>query len=189
MTSFDPNVVTRAQEGDESAREQLLLAMDPILRAFFTSRIGRGPDVDDLIQNTMIRIHRGLEALKNVERFKAFAMKAAFFELQDFYRGRYTAKEALYDPEIPPVDPSGTGTTGLRIDLEKAMQVLTPHARRIIELRELGYPYSDIAALLDTTEAAVKMQVKRGFERLRNALSVILLTLASTPLYQFFGTL
>ncbi|MDX1438732.1 MAG: sigma-70 family RNA polymerase sigma factor [Rubricoccaceae bacterium] len=181
MTSFDPHVVAEAQHGDESAREQLLLAIQPILRAFFTSRIGRVPDVDDLIQNTLIRVHRGLRDLKNPERFKAFAMKAALFELQDFYRGRYSAREALYDPDIPPADPSGTGTTSLRIDLERAMDVLTPHARRIIELRELGYPYSDIAGLLETTEAAVKMQVKRAFERLRSALTAILLALSSTP--------
>lgn len=181
MTSFDPTVVTRAQQGDESARRQLLLAIEPILRAFFTSRIGRGPDVDDLIQNTHIRVHRGLAALQNVERFKAFAMKAALFELQDFYRGRYSIREALYDPDMPPTDPSGSGTVALRMDLERAMETLSPKARRIIELRELGYPYADIAGLLGTTEAAVKMQVKRAFERLRTALTALLVVFSSTP--------
>ncbi|NNF58507.1 MAG: sigma-70 family RNA polymerase sigma factor [Rhodothermaceae bacterium] len=179
MASFDPQTVVQAQRGDDAAREQLLGALDPILHAFFRSRIGRNSQVDDLVQNTLIRVHRGLIDLQQPERLKAFAMKAALFELQDYYRGRYTAREALFDPDRPPADPSSMDTAGLRLDLEKAMTVLTDHARRIIELRELGYPYAEIAEMLDTTEAAVKMQVKRAFERLRDALTVVLLALSA----------
>jgi RNA polymerase sigma-70 factor (ECF subfamily) len=58
------------------------------------------------------------------------------------------------------------------------MSVLTDHARAILELRELGYPYAEIADTLDTTEAAVKMQVKRAFARLRDALTAILAVLS-----------
>ena len=182
MAPFDPEVVARAQRGDEDARTRLLAALEPILRAFFTSRIGRGPDVDDLVQNALIRVHRGLDALQQPDRLKAFAMKAALFELQDFYRGRYSAREALYDPDLPPADPRGTESAGLRVDLERAMTVLTDHARRILELRELGYPYAEIAEMLDTTEAAVKMQVKRAFARLRDALTALVLALMTHPL-------
>ena len=102
-------------------------------------------------------------------------MKAAVFELQDFYRGRYSGREYLYDPERPPADPGSTEFAGLRVDLERALDVLTPKARRIIELREMGYPYKDIAEMVETTEAAVKMQVKRAFERLRSELLALVL--------------
>ncbi len=180
MRTLDPQAVVRAQQGNEAERGQLLAALEPILRAFFRARIGRGPDADDLVQNTLIRVHRGLEALQNPARLKAFAMKAALFELQDFYRGRYSARESLYDPDIPQRDPAGTGSAGLRLDLERAMKELSPHARRIVEMREMGYPYSEIAEALETTEAAVKMQVKRAFERLREALTVLLLAILAT---------
>ena len=175
MHPLDPESVARAQRGDEAARERLLTALEPILRAFFSSRIGRGPDVDDLVQNTFIRVHRGLDDLQQADRLKAFAMKAALFELQDFYRGRYSARETLYDPDQPPPDLGNTDGAGIRVDLERAMTVLTEHARQIIELRELGYPYAEIADMLDTTEAAVKMQVKRAFARLREVLTALVL--------------
>ena len=150
-----------------------LAALEPILRRFFLSRIGGRPDVDDLVQNTLLRVHTGLEALQNPARLKAFSMKAAVFELQDFYRGRYSAREYLYDPDRPPSDPNDTDTAALRMDLERALDVLTPKARRILELREMGYPYKDIAEMVETTEAAVKMQVKRAFERLRGMLALL----------------
>ena len=98
-------------------------------------------------------------------------MKAALFELQDFYRGRYSSREALFDPDLPTPGSVGAEDVGLRLDLDAALAALTDHARTILEMRELGYPYSDIAETLDTTEAAVKMQVKRAFEKLRGLLA------------------
>ncbi len=175
MQAFDSEAVLRAQAGDEGARARLLADLEPILRRFFLSRIGSRPDVDDLVQNTLVRVHTSLEALQNPARLKAFAMKGAVFELQDFYRGRYSGREYLYDPDQPPHDPADTASAGLRVDIERALEVLTPKARRIIELREMGYPYKDIAEMVETTEAAVKMQVKRAFERLRGVLTLLVL--------------
>lgn len=168
---FDPDAVSRAQSGDAAARDTLIAAVERPVRAFFRSRIGAAPEVDDLVQNTLMRVHRGLDALQRPDRFKAFAMKAALFELQDFYRGRYTSREALFNPDLPTPGSVGAEDVGLRLDLQDALAALTDHARAILEMRELGYPYAEIAETLDTTEAAVKMQVKRAFEKLRGLLA------------------
>ena len=56
------------------------------------------------------------------------------------------------------------------LDLERALEMLSPRARRIIELREYGYRYEEIAEIIGTTEAAIKMQVKRAFEKMRSVL-------------------
>ena len=171
MNPFDPQTVARAQAGDAAARDGLLGAVAPVLRSFFWGRIGRGPDADDLVQNALLRVHRGLESLQRADRFKAFAMKAALFELQDFYRGRYSSREALFDPDLPTPGSRAPDDVALHIDLERALAELSEHARAILEMRELGYPYAEIAEALDTTEAAVKMQVKRAFEKLRATLA------------------
>ncbi|MEM1054494.1 MAG: RNA polymerase sigma factor [Bacteroidota bacterium] len=182
MHPFDPQAVARAQGGDEPAREALFGAIEPVLRSFFYARIGRSPDADDLIQNALIRVHRGLGALENPARLKAFALKAALYELQDFYRGRGQLRESLFDPDLPTPGSVGPDDGAARLDLDRAMRALTDHARTILELRELGYPYAEIAETLDTTEAAVKMQVKRAFERLRAVLASLLAFL-SLPLW------
>ena len=177
--TFDADLVERAQVGDGPARDQLLVGITPALKGFFRNRIGGAPEVDDLVQNALVRVHRGLEALNNPARFKAFAMKAALFELQDFYRGRYSSREALFDPDLPTPGQTGPEDVALKVDLEAALAELSEHARAIIEMRELGYPYAEIAETLDTTEAAVKMQVKRAFEKLRDLLASVLVTLAA----------
>ena len=172
---LDSATVARAQAGDEQARARLLEALQPILRAFFVKRIGRKTEVDDLVQNTLLRVHHGLEDLKDADRLKAFAMKAALFEVQDLYRGRYHAKEALYDPAEPPGHDEEDGAPTAGIDVERALAVLSPKARRIMELRAYGYKYAEIADVIGSTEAAIKMQVKRAFERMRDVLTAVLL--------------
>lgn len=170
---FHSEVVRRAQQGDEKARNDILGALDQILRAFFIKRIGLKPEVDDLVQNTLLRVHRGLVDLKDQSSLKAFAMKAALFELQDLYRGRYSAKELLYDPDHSPERGTHDAPTSQQIDLEQALSALSPKARRIIELREFGYRYEEIAEMIGSTEAAIKMQVKRAFEKLRGLLVLL----------------
>ena len=167
---FAPEQIRRAQAGDTAARDRILARLQPILRGYFIKRVGARVEVDDLVQNTLLRVFNGLEDLKRPEGFMGFAMKAALFELQDLYRGRYGAKESLYDPDSRPDMVHEPRDTGLQVDLERALQTLSPKARKIIELREFGYRYKEIAEMIDTTEAAVKMQVKRAFERLRELL-------------------
>lgn len=164
---FKADLVDRAQRGDADALEEVVDRLEPMLRAFFTSRLGRRTDVDDLIQNTLLRLHRGLPDLNDVERLKAFVMKGAIFELQDYYRGRYRGKERLFDPKRPPNAAETEQSTAARVDVERITAVLTEKARKILEMREYGYRYEEIASTLNTTEAAVKMQVKRAFEKMK----------------------
>jgi RNA polymerase sigma-70 factor (ECF subfamily) len=172
-----PSLAIAAQNGDESAMGALLKALEPIFRGFFIRRIGGRSDVDDLIQNTLVRVARGLDDLKDPARLKGFAMKAALFELQDFYRGRYTGKETLFDALSPPATTSSQPDVGASLDIERALDSLSPRARQIIELREYGYRYEEIAEMVGTTEAAVKMQVKRAFEKLRQIMQAIIVAL------------
>jgi RNA polymerase sigma-70 factor, ECF subfamily len=171
-------LVERAKAGDEAALSAILIKIEPVLRSFFISRIGRRIDVDDLVQNTLLRVHRGLVDLKDNSRLKAFAMKGALYELQDFYRGRYTAKEALYDAHDPPEVVSNDSRPEDILDVEQALNSLSPKAREIIELREYGYKYEEIADMVGSTEAAIKMQVKRAFDRMKDALMMFLVWIA-----------
>lgn len=164
------DLVERAKAGDEPALSAILTKIEPVLRSFFIARIGRRMDVDDLVQNTLLRVHRGIGDLKDNTRLKAFAMKGALYELQDFYRGRYTPKEALYDVFDPPHVLANDSAPEDVLDVEQALRSLSPKAREIIELREYGYKYEEIADMVGSSEAAIKMQVKRAFERMKEAL-------------------
>jgi RNA polymerase sigma-70 factor (ECF subfamily) len=167
---FAPAFIERIQAGDRSAEERLLARLRPILHTYFIKRVGLKPEVEDLIQNTLVRVHRGLPDLQRSDRFMGFAMKAALYELHDLYRGRYGGRENLYDPANPPSKATPPDDASATLDLERAMSAITPRARQILELREYGYRYKEIADMINTSEAAVKMQVKRAFEKMRRLL-------------------
>jgi RNA polymerase sigma-70 factor, ECF subfamily len=165
-------LVRKAQAGDRSAESALMTTLEPVVRGFFMRRVGHHAELDDLVQNTLLRVFRGMKEINDGARVRGFALKAALFELQDLYRGRYGSREATLtlDMAEPSVRPE---SEGLGIDIERALGALNPKTRRIIELKSLGYKYGEIAVALDTTEAAVKMQVKRALERLRASLGVV----------------
>jgi RNA polymerase sigma-70 factor (ECF subfamily) len=167
---FTPEFIDRIQAGDSGAEERLLARLRPILHTYFIKRVGLKPEVEDLIQNTLLRVHRGFSDLQRSDRFMGFAMKAALYELHDLYRGRYGGRETLYDPADPPNEATGTTNSAASIDVQRALGILSPRARQILELREYGYRYKEIADMIHTSEAAVKMQVKRAFERMRRLL-------------------
>lgn len=170
----------RAKNGDEKARNDLMKALEPVMRGFFINRIGSRGDVDDLVQNSLVRVHRSLQDLKDNTRLQAFAMKGALYELQDWYRGRYRPKEQLFDAHFPPDHQVDAYRPADRIDLDRALDSLSPKAREIIELREFGFKYEEIAGMIGSTEAAIKMQVKRAFDRMREVIQVLILLLLRT---------
>ncbi|MBO6574845.1 MAG: sigma-70 family RNA polymerase sigma factor [Rhodothermales bacterium] len=163
-------LVDRARKGDRDAEATLLTSLEPVIRSYFRRRVGDHAELDDLVQNTLLRVFRGLADVQDGHRIRGFTLKAALFELQDLYRGRYGSREAtvLEDLPEPSVRPE---TSGVQLDLDRALSVLTPKARKIIELKALGYRYEEIAGMVDTTEAAVKMQVKRALEKMRAILA------------------
>ncbi len=169
---IDAGLVARAQAGDKLACEDLLRRLQPVLRMYFTNRIGRRDSVNDLVQNTLLRVHNGLAALQHLDRLMPFAMKAAKYELYDLYRGRYGAKERVLDPMLLPDRPGSMGNApDDMLDAERALSMLPATTRRVFALRDHGYRYREIAERMGTTESAIKMQVLRALRRMRCAMA------------------
>jgi len=117
--------IARAKAGDRRCEERMLARLRPIMHTYFIKRIGLRPEVDDLIQNTLLRVHNSLKDLEYPERFMGFAMKAALYELHDLYRGRYSGREVLFDPTVPPEYASDSNVSANAVDAERASEALS----------------------------------------------------------------
>ena len=160
-------LVQRARGGDREALSELLSRLEPVFRRFFSSRLPGSAEIDDLTQNSLMRMQRGIADLRDASSLRAFAFSAARFELQDYFRGRYSLRETLIEVLPEELHKQSLPREDEALDVEKALQQLTPQARRVLELREQGFRYQEIADQTGSTEAAVKMQVRRAFEKLR----------------------
>ena len=162
----------QAQAGNEDAYREALGRMAGRLRAYFRRRLSDRPeDVEDLVQETLLALHlqRGThEAGRPVSHW----MHAiAGYKLVDHWRrlGRHDARhEPVEDEEDWPADEvSPQEAASARRDLRQLLQLLPTAQRRAIELTKLeGLSVAEAARETGASEAAIKVQVHRGLQRL-----------------------
>ena len=77
------------------------------LRAFVSRRVRNQADVDDILQDVFIRIHRGLDSIRQQERLPAWIFKITRNVIIDHFRAetRRTGVDAEdFDPPAPESD-------------------------------------------------------------------------------------
>src|SRR5688500_20378800 len=81
-------LVVSAQAGDRDALDQLIAAHLPVIYGVVGRALGGHADVDDLVQDTMIKVMRGLPGLREPDRFRAWAITIAYRQGQRHLRDR-----------------------------------------------------------------------------------------------------
>lgn len=129
----------------------------------------------ELLQRTFIRSYRRLEQCRNPERVGGWMFRIASNLCKDHLRRRDQDNVALED--APPVqseraDPETEAERGeMRVQLEEALQALTPEKREAFLLKHLEeYTYTEISERLGVSTSAVKMRVHRAREELQEFL-------------------
>ena len=161
-----------------------------LVRWYF-QRAGVGPDeVEDLSQETFLRIDRGIARFRREASFETWLLRIAGNVLRKEARRRSAQKRRGFDISID-ADPAGVGaaveTRGAKVEAQAplsglleservrrvrdAIQELPPQMRQVVLLRvDQGLRYREIAEVLRISLSAVKVQLSRARERLREAM-------------------
>ena len=161
----------RAQAGDEAAYRQALLRIAARLRGFFMRRLSALPDdVEDLVQDTLLALHRQRGTYEASLPVSAWVHAIARHKWVDALR-RHSRREALHDPldeladdDHPAAAPDQRVT---QRDLAKLLERL-PAAQRlaIVATRIEGLSVIEAAQRGGVSVSALKVQVHRGLKRL-----------------------
>ena len=145
-----------------------LLSSD--LRRFLRRRVADEHTADDLLQETFVRVHRGLGELSEADNLRAWVFRIARNVVYDHYRARKTGAVPLDDSTEAGEDESpldGRDATWLRQMIAR----LPDTYRDVIEMAELqGLPHREIAERLGLSLSATKSRVQRGRAELRKVL-------------------
>jgi RNA polymerase sigma-70 factor (ECF subfamily) len=162
----DPRLILRAQAGDLHAFEHLLRAIEPSLRRY-VGRLVAG-FTDDVLQETSLRIWRGLAWLNDPALFRAWAYRIATREAHRTMR-RELKREALRGGDAtlehtaaPFTDP------GEKLALEAMLQKITPLSRTVLVAHYFdGLSLEEVAAVTDTPLGTVKSRLASGLKQAR----------------------
>ncbi|WP_160308990.1 sigma-70 family RNA polymerase sigma factor [Anaeromyxobacter sp. PSR-1] len=150
-------------------------AIEDRLRRFVARRVARG-NLEDVLQEILLRVHRGLSAVREDERFSAWMYQVARSAIVDELRSRARRELSPTDtgslgdePAVPPVEPDeGFDERELAANLAPLVARLPSPYREAITLVELeGQTQLSAARLAGISLSGMKSRVQRGRHRLR----------------------
>jgi RNA polymerase sigma-70 factor (ECF subfamily) len=142
------------------------------LRRFIRRRVSDGHVADDLLQETFVRIHRGLDSLADVDRLAAWVYQIARNVIRDHYRAAGDVPTGLPDDVAEEQEPLAGPKARACVWLDELSGELPDTYRDAVRLAEIdGLSHQELADRLGLSLAAAKSRVQRGRTLLKDVLT------------------
>jgi RNA polymerase sigma-70 factor (ECF subfamily) len=168
------NLMRLSLAGDQRAYAELLTRTARLLKPFLSKRLRFSNEVDDLLQEILLSIHKARHTYDGKRPYKPWVYAIAKFRLLDHLRAYYAdqLRDAEdYDEleEILPDDVTETGVSYESISAE--VEKLPEKQANILRLmHQDGYTAKEVAAKMSMNESAVKVAAHRAYKILRERL-------------------
>lgn len=151
---------------NRKAFDQLVVKYQSPIRAFFLRQtLGDAQLSDDLAQDTFVKAYTHITSFKGLSGFSTWLFRIAYNVWFDYHRSH---KETL-DMDMPTValKNSNNAQAGLRMDLKKALGILSEKERTCITLQLMdGFTIDKIAEITGLADGTVKSHLSRGKAKL-----------------------
>ena len=140
----------------------------PLLNFF--ARMGASTHGEDLAQETFVRLWNYRHKYKPAAKFTTFLYTLARHAWLDFVRRqiRFRLFSDRYQKEIPAFTDGGLGKLRRQLDIQAALERLTPKLREVLVLAvHQGLSYEEIAAILSIPVGTVKSRVSNALSTLQ----------------------
>jgi RNA polymerase sigma factor (sigma-70 family) len=153
-----------AQAGDRVAYATLLRECERWLTRYYARRVAPC-HAEDLVQDTLISLHRKLASYDPSRPFFPWIAAIARYRWIDHLRKIYRADETVLPDDI--ATPSGETAIHARISLDQLLQQLPSPQARAIELVKIeGRSIAEAATVTGQSESLIKVNIHRGLKKL-----------------------
>ncbi len=156
-------LVRDAQAGNSGALDELVAEHLPLIYNVIGRALGGHPDVDDLVQETMLRAIRGLPALRDPTRFRSWLVAIAYRQIQLYLRSRKAARmrRVLEPVEVPDPRADFAESTTAELVVADQRRELVEAARWLddSDRRLLGLWWQEASGELTRSELAAALAV------------------------------
>ncbi|SHM62108.1 sigma-70 family RNA polymerase sigma factor [Actinacidiphila paucisporea] len=184
----DPALVAAARAGDQRALDRLVAQCLPLVYNIVGRALDGHDDVDDVVQETLLRVVRGLADLRDPAAFRSWLVAIAVRQVRDreqarkaswHHRTALDAAELIPDPasDFAAVTILRLGLTDQRRDIAEATRWLDGDDRTLLalwwleETGDLGR--SELADALGLTRQHAAVKVQRMKEQLETSRAVV----------------
>jgi RNA polymerase sigma-70 factor (ECF subfamily) len=167
-------LMQRSLNGDTQAYAELLKETARLLRPYLSKRIYASAEVDDVLQEILISIHKARHTYDGQRPYKPWMFAIAKFRLQDHLRAHYAdhlhdAEDLSELEEMLPEDVTETDFNYESISAE--VDKLPEKQATILRLmHQQGYTAKEVAEKIGMNESAVKVAAHRAYKILRERL-------------------
>ncbi len=185
------DLLHRAKTHDQQAASELMRRYEPAVRRavrlrLFDARLRRVFDSTDICQSVMgnffVRLERGQYPLESPEQLVKLLVTMAHNKLTDQVRrqqaqrrdARQVAGFGLEDAECAAPGPTPSKQVEVRELLETVRKHLSEEERQLLELRQDGWDWSDIADKMGGTAESLRKKLSRALQRVQEEIGLTL---------------
>ncbi len=189
MERNDEQLMDAHIRGDDSAFSELIIRYAHALFGYLLRLTGQRQDAEDLLQETLLRIHHKAHTFKSNARFKPWAFTIATNIANDRFRKqkRIGYIQSLDDPDHPIPETAfedcnnGTGCNPVATIIKSELKEQVLHAIQTLPTQQrtalvLAYyhdlPYRDVAEVMNCSVGTVKTHMSRALHKLADILPV-----------------
>jgi RNA polymerase sigma-70 factor (ECF subfamily) len=172
----DARLSSGCRAGNVEAYEDLYRAQSSRMKSIAMNLLGNAHDAEDVVQETFLKIHRGIRYFKGQSAFSTWTYRILVNCCYDMRRKKTrrmeTAEQDLVAEDQSFDSPAPMHDHPLRMALGKCVQQLTPYLRSVFLLYEVeGFKHAEIGLMLGISEMASKNALYQAKRKLRELLS------------------
>lgn len=161
-------LMQKALAGDAKAYAKLLQASARLLRPYIAKRIQHAQDAEDVLQETLLSIHKARHTFDGGRPYAPWAYAIAHYRVQDRLRQYYADPLRHADAVCDQQEENVTEMEITHEYIHKAIDSLPVKQAKILRLIHTeGYTAKEVAAKIGMKESAVKVAAHRAYKVLR----------------------
>lgn len=165
------DLMEKARQGDQDAYRLLLMEVTPLLRRFILSKGIPRHEVEDVLQDTLLSLHKVRHTYDTSRPFKSWIFAIAHFRAVDCIRERRRSLRHVSDDVLIDVASPNLPDHALREDLAQALNALPERQREVVTLLKIkDASVAATASLLGMSVSSVKVTAHRAYKTLKKAL-------------------
>ncbi len=158
------HLMIKSQGGDRLCYSSLLAEADKWLRRYFSGKINPAA-VDDLVQETLISLHRKRSSYNPERPFLPWLAAIGRYRWIDSLRKIYRHEHGQLHEEMV-ADPQGESVTA-KVSLERLLGMIPERQAEVIQLVKIeGLTIHEASAMSGQSESLVKVNIHRGLKKL-----------------------